>query len=286
MEIIPLSAEDEEYLQEFRRVVDYAQTRHRMKVMCPLLQLPRSYDYLAAIHDPEYLRRPERDVLLELSRLLYPDCAQLIADSYLSLGDPDTTKADALIEQLGSLIQADRLGRPGAIGRRLFPDSGIAAHMLLLQPKLHAAAERFYQQIKPETDRATCARLVGDMLDAYLAWDCDTGWHDLWGPGSWQLGNMAGDDRFDAAIAALKQALGDEAAINVFFDDIRVRLEPRFDPACVSADAVDPIGRRVLGVVVLTPDLARDAQVTASALPDADRYPPRHAIDGDISMLY
>jgi len=41
--------------------------------------------------------------------------------------------------------------------------------------------------IAPTTPRAECERLLGDCLDAYVAWDLMHGWHDLWGWQNWFL---------------------------------------------------------------------------------------------------
>jgi len=254
--------------------------------MCPLLQLPRTYHYLATAWDPAYGRRPESEVLLEVSQALYPDHARLIAECFAALGKPEAGQLDACSARLEPLVQGDALGRAGVLGRRLFPDSAFVAHALLLQMGLRAAAEHLYQGAEAGADRVAYARLVEELLDAYLTWDAEHGWHVLWGSGPWQLGNLWGDPHFAAAVADLRRVLGDDASVNAFFDDIGAGLATRHDPVCARADGVEPMRKRVLGAVVLTPNPARDAVVSVSALPDAARYPARNAVDGDISTLY
>jgi len=254
--------------------------------MCPLLQFPRVYDYLATAWDLEYLNRPEHEVLLDTSRALYPDHARLIAECFASLAEQDVARIDSLIGRLDPLMQEGRLGRPGVLGRRPFPDSAFVAYALLLQMRLGAATEHLYQGARAGADQATCARLVEELLDAYLTWDAEHGWHVLWGSGPWQLGNLSGDSHFVAAVGDLRRLLGDDASVNAFFDDIGAKLAARHDPASVAADGVEPMRQRVLTAVPLTPNPARDAAVSASVVPDEVRYPPRNAVDGDISTLY
>jgi len=254
--------------------------------MCPLLQLLRTYDYLAMAWDPAYGRRLESEVLLEVSQALYPDRARLIADCFASMADRDAGKVDSCLERLEPVVEGGKLGRPGVLGRRLFPDSTFVAHAVLLQMRLRAAAEHLYQGAGAGADRAAYARLVEELLDAYLTWDAEHGWHVLWGSGPWQLGNLSGDPHFATAVGDLRRVLGDEASVNAFFDDIGARLTAKHNPASAMADAVEPMRRRVLSAVVLTPNPARDATVSASSIADESRYPPRNAIDGDISTLY
>jgi len=254
--------------------------------MCPLLQFPRIYDYLATTWDLGYRLRPETAVLLEMSRALYPDHARLIADCFASLAEQDVAKIDSLIRRLGPVVEGGRLGRPGVFGRRLFPDSDFVAHALLLQMRLRAAAERLYRGARAGADRAECARLVEDLLDTYLTWDAEHGWHVLWGSGPWELGDLADDSHFAATVGDLRRLLGDYASIDALFDGVKTSLATKHDPARVAADAVEPMRERVLAAVALTPNPARHASVSASVVPDEVRYPPRNAVDGDISTLY
>jgi hypothetical protein len=254
--------------------------------MCPLLQLPRTWDYLATVWEPAHARRSESEVLLDMSQALYPDHAQLVADCFASLADRDVGTIDSLIGRLEPLVREGRLGRPGVLGRRLFPDTAFVAHALLLQMRLRAAAEHLYGGLRAGAEQPECSLLVQELLDAYLTWDGEHGWHVLWGSAPWQLGNLWDDGHFATAVGDLRRVLGDDASVTGFFDDISARLAAKHDPACVTADAIEPMRKRVLTAVPLSPNPARHAAVSASTTPDPTRYPPRHAVDGDIATLY
>ena len=158
-------------------------------VQTPLLQFPHVYFYTSAMWDLDYCQRPEREVLLDVSRHLYPAHSELLADCYLAMkgwpwpgpSHPDPAKIDVLITQLDALLREGKLGPLGIFGRKLFPDHRIVADSLRLQLKQYAAYHRLLQDVTPTTPRAECERLLGDCLDAYLAWATTHGWHELWG---------------------------------------------------------------------------------------------------------
>src|SRR5262249_36400071 len=98
----------------------------------PLLQFPNMYFFTSAMTDAASRKRPEKEMLLELSGHLYPDHKQLIADCYLALQEVDPAKIRPLANQLDQLIKADKLGRLGIFGRKLFPKPSIVAQSLVL----------------------------------------------------------------------------------------------------------------------------------------------------------
>lgn len=253
---------------------------------CPLLQLPRVYHYLAALWDPRTLVRKETETLRELGAALYPRHADLVADAYAALAGGDADRAEALARALADLADSGRLGPPGYLGRCVFPAPAFVARSLCLQLRLAAAAARLSESVRPGVSRDDCAGLVENLLEAYLAWDTAHGWHELWGRGSWPLGRLESEPRFRAAMRALKNALGDEPSVTEFFAAVRKRLVRRFPAECVDGDAVGPLKQRVLAAIVVEPNLAQEAEATASVAPNPDRYPARHANDGDIDTLY
>ena len=135
---------------------------------CPLLQFPRIYHQLDCCWDARRAHRPEREVLLELSALLYPENKDLIADAYAALTETEVAKLGVLVAKLDRVIADDKLGRPGLFGRKLFPEPSFVAQSLLLQLKLRLSLQTLYSQLKPDCTRAECSKLVEDCLDNYL----------------------------------------------------------------------------------------------------------------------
>ncbi len=253
---------------------------------CPLLQFPRVRAFLQLAWDPSAAQRSEEDRLLDVSRELYGDHAELIARCFAAVCTGGPEQLEAVANRLDRLVRAGELGPPGVLGQSLFPDPGFVARSLLMQLRVRLAAERLYDAVADGAKAAECLQRVEALLDAYLAWDDAHGWHELWGPGPWQLGNLPADPRFVAALSYLRWVIGDDAALNAFFDQVAEGLSAGRDAASVTANAIEPMRTRVLSAVVLKPNAAREATVSASALPDAAKYPPEHAIDGDISTLY
>ena len=51
----------------------------------PLLQFPHVHFYTSAMWNLDYCQQSERDVLLDVSRHLYPAHSELLADCYLAM---------------------------------------------------------------------------------------------------------------------------------------------------------------------------------------------------------
>jgi hypothetical protein len=255
-------------------------------VQCPLLQFPRSFHLLRTAWDGAYRTCGDPQELLDVAEALYPESAQLVADCFAALDGTDADHLDRLAERLGARLREHALGSPGYLGHRLFPDREFVARSLVLQMRMRAAAERLFSRLPESPDRATCLRLVAEMLDRYLAWDSAHGWHELWGPGSWQLGNLEQGNGLMAAASALRGILGDDDAVNAFFDEVRATLVGvDRDVTAVDADAVGPLRQRVLMAIPLQPNLAREAIASCSVAPRPGEYPAAHANDGDIATL-
>jgi len=74
-------------------------------VQTPLLQFPHVYGYLNALWDLEARHTPQRDVLLQVAALLYPERKEIVADAWLALTEKDVTKLAAAAAQLESVVQ-------------------------------------------------------------------------------------------------------------------------------------------------------------------------------------
>jgi len=233
-----------------RRVLDdhlikYPQLRGVMgNVQTPILQLPHVHFFTASIWDPDYRKRPQHDVLRDLCDQSYPEHGQLVAKCYLALKEPDPAKITELADQLDGLVRGGKLGRLGILGRKLFPDPGIVAQVLILQLRLRAAQERLVG-VLPSTPKPECGTRVREYFDAYLAWDTAHGWHGLWGWSQWPLGTFPSDPRFAAMAGRLSKALGGKAEIEACFDEVARSLSARYDAKIVQEGCVAPLKKAV-----------------------------------------
>ncbi len=208
----------------------------------PPLQFPNVFFFTSVMSDFDYRNRSEAEALLDLSAHLYPEHKQLMADAFLSLKENDPAKTQTHIDQLDRLVQEDRLGRLGIFGRKLFPDHRIVARTLLAQLRLRAAYQRLLLEITPTTPRAESERLLGDCLDAYLAWDLMHGWHDLWG---WQNWTLAAFDT-PPLVEKLRKNLDSQSEVDACFEQVTRRLSEKYDANIVREGCVTPLKQAVL----------------------------------------
>jgi hypothetical protein len=248
-------------------------------VQTPLLQFPHVFYFTSSMFDAEYRKKSEREVLLDLSRHLYPEHQELLADGFLALNEPNAERVRAVAEQLGTLLHDNRLGRLGVFGRKLFPDSGIVAKNLVLQLNLHAANLRLTQELKVETSKAERERMVTEFFEAYLAWDTAHGWHSLWGWNTWPISAPEG------TAGTLAAGLGERPAVEEFFAGVSRTLASRYDAAAVETACVGPLRAAVLAARPIATK-AQKAKATASAAPEPEKYPPSAAVDGRMDTLY
>src|SRR5205085_10734136 len=105
-----------------------------------LLQFPRTFYFFASAWNTEYEKQPEEKVLLDLSAQLYPDHQELIADSFKALRETDPGKISTTLARLEKVVHDGNAGRPGAIGRFLFPDELSVSRALQLQVDIVSAS--------------------------------------------------------------------------------------------------------------------------------------------------
>ena len=70
-------------------------------------------------------------------------------------------------------------GRPGAIGRLLFPDALAVARNLQMQLEIRAARQAFLKAMRGKPMSAECAKLLENYFDKLLAWNKETGWDKM-----------------------------------------------------------------------------------------------------------
>jgi len=159
------------------------------------------------------------------------------------------------------------------------------ATILAAQLRLAAARERLIREAGPALAKARCVELLYNYFDAYLTWDTAHGWHALWGWSQWPLGTLPSDPRYAAMAAALRKALGDEAAVRACFEQAAGRLVGKYGEKPVREGCIAPLQSVVLASATVD-SLTQKAKATASVVPDPARYPPRAANDGLLSTLY
>lgn len=217
-----------------------------------LLQFPRTYYFYASAWDTEYKKKLEDDVLRELSTQLYPDHAELIAQSFLALREKDPDKISGTLTALKRL-SVDGTGRPGAIGRHLFPDQQAVARNLQLQLDIRLARQSLLKSLrggKPSVSE--CTKLVEDYFEKLLAWNKETGWDKMIDITVWPKPIYESDREFTEAMSRLKQVLGQGAPytsyaqIDAFFEAIGENLQQKYGQDSVWIGCVEPLKLAVI----------------------------------------
>lgn len=212
----------------------------------PLLQLPNMFFFTSVLADMDYRNRPEREVLEELAGFVYPSHRELLADAWLGLKATDPRQADTVADRVESMIRQDSFGKLGLFSRKAFPNHRFVAESLLLQLRLRAAQERFLLAATSSAPQTDCEKLLAEFGNAYLAWDTAHGWHDLWGWHTWHLGSLRSDPRFGPTVGALAKSLGDEAAVNAWFDCVAQTMSARHDAKIIRDGFIAPLKESVL----------------------------------------
>ncbi len=211
-------------------------------VQTPLNQFPNLYFFTSTMHDLDYRKRPEADVLQDLSALLYPDHKQLVTECFLALKGLDPVQIEVLAGRLDRIVQDDQLGRLGVFARKLFPDHRIVANCLLLQLRFRAARQRLLLGISPTAPGGECQELLCDYFDSYLNWDEAHGWHELWGWTQWPLPGLP-----QAAVAdSLRKNLGGDSDVEAFFSRVASTLSAKHDAKSVQQGCIAPLKSAVL----------------------------------------
>ena len=252
-------------------------------VQTPLLQLPHVYYLTSLLWNTDYRKTSEKDALLQLGTDLYPEHAQLMANSYLGLKESDPGRVAFWANRLEELSRNNQLGRLGIIGRKLFPDSSSVARGLAMQLHLHEAQERLMQTLTATTPQADRFRLVRDCIDAYLAWDLENGWHEFWGWTNIPLVPVSVDPRYPAMTLTLAKCLRDKAGVESFCGEIGRALSGKYDAKILQTGCVGPLQNTLTAILG---NRAIWAKATASVTPDATRYPAGAANDGRLDTCY
>lgn len=215
-----------------------------------LLQFPRSFYFLNSLWDGEFKNRPEREVVLEISRHLYPEYKEVIADSFLGLHEKDPETISSTLSRLEKPLNST--AQPGAVGRFVFPDSLMVAKNLKMQLEIRMARQRLLKALEGKPDANECARLVEDYFDKLLAWNKETGWDKTIDIAIWTTPIYESGKDLTEALSRLKEILGQGAPytnygqIDAFFDPISKSLLKKYGQNSVMIGCIDPFKLAVI----------------------------------------
>ena len=211
-----------------------------------LLQFPRTYYFFASAWDTRYLDRSEPDVLLDLAGQLYPEHQRLIADAFLALHEDDADQISSVLSRLEALERAPDPGRPGAIGRLLFPDTLAVVRNLRMQLEIRQARQGFIAAMRAKPTVPESARLVQRYFDRLLAWNKETGWDKMIDITVWPRPIYETGKDLTEAVYRLKQLLADGAPytsfgqVDAFFGPIAKALRDTYGEDSVMVGCVEP----------------------------------------------
>jgi hypothetical protein len=217
-----------------------------------LLQFPRTYYFFASTWDSSNKKRSEEDILLAASEQIYPEHKELLVESFLALRETDPDKIRATSARLAALVSAGNTGRPGVLGRYLFPDRLIVAKDLVTQLDIRAARQTLIKALRGKPDVEECARLIEEYFDKLLAWNQQTGWEKIIDTGIWTQPIYERDKYLTEAISHLKEILGkgapytSYAQVNGFFDGIAKDLLQKYGQNSVMIGCIEPFKSAVV----------------------------------------
>jgi hypothetical protein len=189
--------------------------------------------------------------MLDLAAQLYPDHKQLIADSFLTLRETDSERIAATLTRLEEMVQKGA-GRPGALGRLLFPDSLAVARNLQMQLEIRAARQSLLQALRGKPDVNESARLVEAYFDKLLAWNQETGWDKMIDITVWPAPIYEEGKDLNEALARLKQVLAQGspytsyAQVDDFFTGISKNLLRKYGQNSVMVGCIEPFKLAVI----------------------------------------
>lgn len=217
-----------------------------------LLQFPRTYYFFATAWDIAYEKHPEAAVLHDLSAQLYPEHADLIADSFLALRETDPERIRAALTPLEGLIRAGSAGRPGALGHYLFPDAMVIVRNLEFQLEIRLARQSLLKALQGTPDVNECAKLVETYFDKLLAWNKETGWDKMIDITVWPKPIYEEGGDLSQGMSRLKTILGQGAPytsyaqIDAFLSRIDKNLLQKYGEDSVMIGCSEPLKMAII----------------------------------------
>ena len=217
-----------------------------------LLQFPRTYYFFSSLWDESYKNRNEQQVLREVSRQLYPDHADVIADSFLALKENSAEKIGTTLADLEKFIRVGDPGRPGALGRYLFPDRFAVAKILQRQLEIRSARQSLLKALEGSPSVQECATLVENYFDKLLAWNQETGWDEMINITIWRTPIYEEGKDLREGVTQLKKVLAQGkpytsyVQTNDFFEEISKKLFKKYGRDSVMIGCIEPFKLAVI----------------------------------------
>jgi hypothetical protein len=211
-----------------------------------LLQLPLTYYFSASTWDNANKKRTQEEILLAASEQIYPESKELLMDSFLALRETDPDKIAATRYRLALSLSEGNIGRPGVIGRHLFPARLTVARDLLKQLDIRASRQSLLRALRGKPNAEECSRLIEDYFDKLLAWNQETGWEKVIDTGIWTQPIYEHDKELTEVLSRLKEILGhgspytSYAQVSSFFDGIEKQLLKKYGKNSVMLGCIEP----------------------------------------------
>ncbi len=211
-----------------------------------LLQLPRTFYFFETAWRLASRTRTEPDILRDLSERLYPDHADVIARAYEQLRAEDPASIRAATDALQSIIDGRNTGRPGALGRFLFPDQLTLLGALKAQLEIRAARQALIQALHGTPSVADSATLLERYFDALLAWNRETGWDEMIEITIWRTPIYEEGKDLTEAMTKLRKVIAQGkpyaayTSIDEFFTPIAGRLRQKYAADSVMVGCIEP----------------------------------------------
>jgi hypothetical protein len=149
-----------------------------------LLQFPSTHYFFTSTWEENYRNNSEEQTLMDVSGLLYPEHQQTVADAFLAMRGSDPDKINQALTRLEDFIGSKNPGKPGALGRHLFPDPFVVVRDLAAQLRIRAARQQLIKAMQGKPSVSESAQLVENYFDKLLVWNKTTGWDKLMDEGS------------------------------------------------------------------------------------------------------
>jgi hypothetical protein len=217
-----------------------------------LLQFPRTYYFFATAWNTGYAERPEKSVMEDLADQLYPAQRDVVAAAFLGLRETDADRVTLVLTRLREAVDGDALGRPGALGRLLFPDPLAVARNLIMQLEIRAARQSLIAAMRGTPTVVQSAKLVETYFDKLLAWNAETGWDKMIDITIWPRPIYEAGKEMTEASYRLKQILSAGAPytsyrrIQEFFEPIARELIGRYGEDSVMVGCIEPFKLAVI----------------------------------------
>ena len=202
---------------EIRRALDYTANYKGLEGTMAnsqtfLMQLPNIYYFTHFGWSAQSDTETDHEVLESLGKLLFPENADLLADTWAQLEAPGFQPALAMAALIAAWQKSGRLGRLGTLGGYVFPQPLQVCADLVTMLGIHASAERVRELVADAASPAEVQAAVVDYLRAMLEldWQRQNGFFGAYGVGKRIVyDNFVHGSDAEVVRAALKKFAGE-----------------------------------------------------------------------------